>query len=120
MKNVKKMFSLCALIILGVLISSRTFAAGWNIDSLSSFGLPEASVYDIVANFLYSILEILGLAGVIGFALSGVMYLLSAGNEDMIKTAKRAMVASITGVIVGLSGLVIIWAVSLALDGMSF
>ena len=121
MKKLEKIFSLSLIIFAGLIMSNIAVAAsGWNIDSLSAYGLPEASIYDIVSGFLYWILEILGIVGVIGFALSGVMYLISAGNEDMIKTAKKAMVASITGVIVGLSGLVIIWAVTLALDGMSF
>lgn len=120
MKKLERMFSLLLIIFLGLLISNVVLAQGWSVDSLSAYGLPESSIYSIVSNFLYSILEILGIVGVIGFALSGIMYLLSTGNEDMIKTAKKAMFASITGVVVGLSGLVIIWAINLALEGMSF
>jgi len=49
---------------------------------------------------------------VIGFVISGIMYLVAAGNEDSQASAKRAMYYSITGVIVGLVGLVILYAVN--------
>ena len=100
--------------------SSSNASSGWNIDSLSSFGLPEASIYQIVVNLLNWILAILGIAGVIGFAISGLMYLFAAGNEDMVGKAKKAMTASILGVIVGLSGLVVINAIDAALNAFSF
>ncbi len=100
--------------------SSSAQGAGWNIESLTSFGLPDASIYDIISNILYWLLAILGIAGVIGFAISGLMYLLAAGDEGRVGDAKKAMTASILGIIVGLSGLVIIQAVDAALNGFWF
>lgn len=70
--------------------------------------LPEANILDIVRNFMQWLLIIVGILGVIGFAISGVLYLTAAGDEDRINSAKRAMIYSITGVIVALLGLVVI------------
>lgn len=104
-----------------VFFAGAALAEGWNVDELSALsGLPDTPIYDIILNLLDWLLAILGIAGVIGFVLSGLLYLLAAGNENMIGTAKNAMTASILGVIVGLSGLVIIHAVYWALGGVSF
>jgi len=73
--------------------------------------LPQASLFEIIQNIMMWVLGILGFVAVIGFVISGIMYLVAAGNEDSQKAAKRAMFYSITGVIVGLVGLVILFAV---------
>jgi hypothetical protein len=88
---------------------------GWNPDSLTIFGLSDRPISMIIEAILYWILGIFSSIAIIAFAISGVQYLLSAGNESMIETAKRHMVWSIVGVIVGLSGLVIIYAIDEAL-----
>lgn len=59
----------------------------------------------------------MGIVGVIGFAIAGIMYLTSAGQEEQIKLAKKAMVNSILGVVVAISGLVIIYAADALLAG---
>ncbi|GBE17064.1 hypothetical protein BMS3Abin15_00900 [bacterium BMS3Abin15] len=79
-------------------------------------GLSEAPVIDIMANFLSWVLGIFGFIAIIAFVISGIQYLTSAGDEKMIETAKRNMRWSVIGVIVGISGLVIIWAITEALD----
>ena len=73
--------------------------------------LPAAPIFEIIRNVMMWILGILGFFAVIGFVISGIMYLVAAGDEDQQKKAKRAMFYSITGVIVGLVGLVILVAV---------
>ena len=73
--------------------------------------LPQASIFEIIRNVMLWILSILGFVAVIGFVISGIMYLVAAGDEDQQAKAKRAMFYSITGVIVGLVGLVILFAV---------
>jgi len=83
-------------------------------------GLSEASVWVIVVNLMRWILGIFGFIAIIGFVISGIQYLTSAGNENAIETAKRNMKWSIVGVIVGLGGLTIIWAVDWALRGIAF
>ena len=47
------------------------------------------------------------------------MYLVAAGDEDAQARAKRAMYYSITGVIVGLVGLIILYAVGKLLGAQS-
>ena len=123
MSKIKKMFFF-GVIVLAVLFSSKnvfaeTTGSGWNISALSNFGLPDQSITDIATNILNWILGLLGIAGVIGFAISGIMYMLSSGNEDMAGKARKAMTASILGVIVGLSGLVVISAIDAALNGIA-
>lgn len=83
-------------------------------------GLADTDVKSIVTTILYWLLGIFGVLAIIAFAISGVQYLISAGNEDMIETAKRNMTWSIVGVIVALSGLVIIRAIDTALKGQTF
>jgi len=79
--------------------------------------LPEGSVTGIVSNIMTWMLGIVGFLGIIGFAISGILYLTAAGDEDRIATAKRAMTWSIVGVIVALLGVVIIKAANNMLGG---
>ena len=72
--------------------------------------LPHASLFDIIRNIMFWLLAILGFVAVVGFVISGILYLIAAGDETKQETAKRAMIYSITGVIVGLVGLVILFA----------
>lgn len=69
-------------------------------------GLPTSSVMDIISNIMYWLLAIVGIVGVIGFAIAGILYLTAAGDETRIGQAKSAMLYSIIGVIVALAGLV--------------
>ena len=64
-------------------------------------------------------LGIVGILGVIGFAIAGILYLTAAGDEDRIATAKKAMTWSIVGVVVALLGLVILKAAESMLGGSS-
>ena len=92
---------------------------GWSLGSIAGFGLPSGSIMGIVVSILYWLLGLLGFFGIIGFVISGIMYLVSAGDDDMVTRAKAAMKYSIYGVIVGLAGVVIIQAVNYALNGFS-
>lgn len=93
--------------------------SGWDISSVSNFGLPDGSIYSIIRGVLEWLLAIIGIIGIIGFLVSGAMYILSAGNEDGAKKAKSAMTNSIIGIVVALAGYVIVQAVSLMLGGFS-
>jgi len=79
--------------------------------------LPGGSLMEIVTGIMKWLLTAVGIAGVIGFAISGILYLTAAGDEDRIKTAKRAMVNSIIGVIVALVGVVALSAANAMLKG---
>jgi hypothetical protein len=79
--------------------------------------LPNSSLFQIIQNIMLWLLAILGFIAVIGFVISGILYLVAAGDEDAQARAKRAMIYSITGVIVGLVGLVILYAADRLLRG---
>lgn len=89
--------------------------AVWSMPS--SYGLPQGQIITIVASVMQWILGIVSLVAIIGFAVAGIIYLTSAGDDDRMKNAKNAMVYCIIGVIVGISGYVVILAVSNALNG---
>lgn len=63
------------------------------------------------------LLGIVGFLGIIAFVISGIQYLTSAGDDDQISTAKRNMKYSIIGVVVALSGMIVITAVTAFLGG---
>lgn len=91
--------------------------AQWDPTNYDDTDLPSASIEDIVSNIVMWILGLFGFIGVIGFVISGIMYLTAAGNAEQEKVAKKAMQMSIIGVVVGLVGLVVINAVDMLLGG---
>lgn len=90
--------------------------SGWNLGDISGFGLPSGSISGIIINILDWILMIFGVVGIIGFVISGLMYILAAGDDGMIEKAKEAMKYSIIGVLVGLAGFVAIKAIAAILS----
>lgn len=99
---------------IGVGSGSGGYGGGWGL--VNDFGLPAGSITGIITNILVWMLSIFGIVGIIGFVISGAMYILAAGNEDVMEKAKEAMKYSIIGVLVGLSGYVIIQAVAAILS----
>ena len=83
-------------------------------------GLPSNSIFNIIGSIADWLLSIIGIVAVIGFIIAGIMYLTAAGDEKKIGKAKEAMQASIIGVIVALSGLVVIYAANNLLGGYTF
>jgi hypothetical protein len=79
-------------------------------------GLSETPIATILKNLLTWILYIFGLLAIAAFVISGIQYLVAAGNEEKIKTAKRNMQWSLVGVIVALSAFVIIKAIAALLQ----
>lgn len=82
-------------------------------------GLSSASIFSILKSFMNWLLTIFGIIAIAAFVISGIQYLTAAGDESQAETAKRNMQYSIIGIIVALSGLVIINAVSTLLGGNS-
>jgi heme/copper-type cytochrome/quinol oxidase subunit 2 len=114
------LLAVSAAVCLFVTNAQVALGAGWNKSDYdtSVTGLPRASsLMDIIKNITLWILGIFGFVAVIGFVISGIMYLVAAGDEDRQQQAKRAMIYSITGVIVGLAGLVVIYAADTMLRG---
>ena len=103
-----------------VLLPQKIFAQ-WDVDSLSQFNLPDSprGITGIVGGIASWLLGILSLVSLIAFMIAGIWYLTAAGDESQIERAKRAMLYSIVGVIVGLSGYVIVQAVDAMLNGNS-
>jgi hypothetical protein len=99
--------------------SNCAFTSGWNISSLSCTLLPNAKISVIIKTVMLWLLFIFGFIGVIGFVISGIMYLTSAGEEDRAKTAKQAMFYSIIGIIVGLVGYIALQSIYWILSGYS-
>ena len=93
--------------------------AQWNVGRYSGTQLPSGSLYNIIENILKWLLIIFGFIAIIGFVISGIMYLTADGDEDQQEKAKNQMFWSITGVIVGLVGLVVLYAVHKMLSGSS-
>jgi len=71
-------------------------------------GLPDNTVAPVIENVMNWLLIAIGSIAIIAFVISGMQYLLSAGDQNMIETAKRNMKWSIVGVVVALMGMVIL------------
>jgi hypothetical protein len=115
---VKKFYYFTFFALLALALSNFA-SAQWIPESYIGTGLPHESIYNIIYSFLFWLLAIFGMIALIGFAISGIMYLTSAGNDTQIESAKKAMKWSLVGVVVGLIGLVILFAVTNLLGGFS-
>ena len=93
----------------GILLAP--FAAMAQFTKPSGTQLPTGTFTQIITNFMKWALALLGIFAVIGFVIAGIMYLISAGNETMQEKAKKAMIYSIVGVIVGLIGYIMMQAI---------
>jgi len=123
MKNKKRLIELPWMLIIFMLVVSPfsiVLAAGWSISALEGYELPSASIGDIIKTIANWLVGIFGIIGIIGFMISGIMYLISTGNDEMITKAKNYMQYSIIGVIVGLSGYVLIQAIDALFNAKSF
>jgi len=91
--------------------SSSGAPAGGGFSLGSSYGLPSGSIFGILSNLLDWLLAIFAILGIVGFIISGILYLTSAGDDTQIEKAKTAMMYSIMGILVGLIGFVVMQAV---------
>ena len=94
-------------------------AGGWGkgLGDAGKHSLPTGSISAIVFNLAAWLLLLLGSIALIGFVISGILYLTAAGNEERMETAKKGMIYSVIGVIVGLLGYVVVQAVNTWLGG---
>lgn len=118
MKNMKNMFYMA---LLTVLVFPIAVSADWTpaVAPSGAGTLPKGSVFDIVTNIMNWLLGLLGVFAVIGFVISGILYLTAAGDEAQQKKAKAQMTWSIMGVLVALAGWVVVTAVQALLGGGS-
>jgi hypothetical protein len=85
--------------------------------SIPDGNLPRGTILGIITGVMNWLLAAVGIFGVIGFAIAGILYLTSAGDETRMQTAKNAMIYSIIGIIVALAGVVALTAVKTMLGG---
>lgn len=93
------------------------FANAQGVALPTNVGLPSGSLTGVVSNFTNWILGIFGFLAIISFLVSGLMYFLAAGDDKAQEKAKKQMTWSIMGVVIGLVGLVVIYAVDMLLNG---
>ena len=78
----------------------------------TAVGVSTSTTSAILTNIVNYALAIIGFLGVLGFIISGIMYLVSAGDEKLAEKAKGYMVNSIIGITVALLGYVVMAAIS--------
>lgn len=83
-------------------------------------GLSDAPVTDILMTLLNGLLGLVAILGILAFVISGIQYLVSAGDEKLAETAKHNMTYAIIGIIVALSGWIVIRAINTVLSGWLF
>ena len=62
----------------------------------------------VLFNVLQFLLLIFGSLAIIGIVFSGILYLVAVGDERKLRQAKKSFLYSIVGIIVALSGLIVI------------
>lgn len=115
--NLVKFIEAALIVTFFLSVDIQTAFGQWNVSNYDRTGLPKTPLGKIIGNVALWLLSIFGFIAIIGFVISGIIYLTSAGNENMQEQAKRAMQYSIIGVIVGLAGLVVIVSVNYFLGG---
>lgn len=119
--SIREIFKMVKLILattLGILFFPMDVLAQLNLSNPG--GLPEETVTGIGYTIMYWLLGFVGVLGVVAFVISGIMYLTSAGDDEQISKAKKALVYAIAGVIVSLIGVIVINAVDNMLNGYFF
>jgi len=101
------------------------FLAGVHLSSAAQVTLPQntglatGNVQTILTNVLSWLLGIVGVVGLISFAIAGMQYLTSMGEDSKMQTAKKNMMYAVIGIVAALSGFIIIQAINTILGGSS-
>lgn len=82
--------------------------------------LPKTAIEDILLGFMQWLFGIFGFLAIIVFVIAGIQYFLAAGNPETAKKAKGTMINGIIGIIIALSGFIIIMAISSFLEGYNY
>jgi hypothetical protein len=62
----------------------------------------------VLFNALQFLLSVFGFIAIMALVVSGLLYLTSGGNEERVKTAKKAAAYAIVGIIVALGAMIVI------------
>ncbi len=103
-------FVLGSRFVLAAVQCAGTIEAGVCIPT--NTGLSDRPVTIILQTFMFWLLSIFGFIAIIAFVVAGIQYLTSAGDPKMAEKGKSNMINAIIGIIIALSGLIIIKAVS--------
>lgn len=109
-------FLLSVVYLFGAMTASR---AAFTVPGDTGLPNPGGGFKAVVEALLNWILAIVGLIAIIGFVISGIQYLTSAGDDDRIETAKKNMTYCIVGVVVALSAYIVVKAVNTVLSGQN-
>ena len=106
------------LFVANIYLADKVFAQTTGTLNLPSVGLPSSAggIQPILSNFLNWLLGIIGVMAIISFVISGFQYFFAAADSKTLETAKRNMTYSIIGIVVALSGYIVIQAVNTALN----
>jgi hypothetical protein len=115
----KKKSFLASAFLAGISQSLFAALAASSVALPEDSGLPKTDLVTVISNFSKWLLGIFGFLAIISFAVSGIMYFLAAGDDKRQEKAKKQMQWSIAGVVIGLAGLVVIYAVDAMLRGTS-
>jgi hypothetical protein len=115
-KNMKqKILYLFSLVIAQFIFANFALAQMLQIPSNTGLPDPASGIKGVIANLLNWLLGIVGIVAIIAFVISGFQYFMSAGDEKTAAAAKRNMTYSVIGIVVALSGFIVIQAVDSAL-----
>lgn len=79
--------------------------------------LPNTPIETILLNLMRWLFGIFGFLAIITFIIAGIQYFMAAGNPETAKKAKQNIIYSIIGILIALSGFIIITAISNFLTG---
>lgn len=85
-------------------------------DELAGLPTNPNLIYGIVENVADWLLSLIGILAIIGLVVAGIQYYLVATDEKMMETAKKTMTASIIGLVVALSGYIVIYTIDTILN----
>lgn len=66
------------------------------------------NVSELLCNILNFLLQAFGIIAIISLVISGILYLTAAGDEGRIKLGKKGIVYSVIGILIALSGVIVI------------
>lgn len=87
------------------------------VPTATSTGLSDEDIPTLLMTIMNWLLGILGMIGILAFIISGLQYLTAAGDEKQAETAKRNIQYAIIGVVVALSGYVVVKTIDAVLQG---
>jgi len=86
-------------------------------DPETAGGITGDDFYTILRRVLWYLLGIIAVLAIVGFVISGIMYITAAGDEDRVEKAKQMLTYSVIGLVVALLGLAIVTAVNAMISG---